>query len=223
MPASTAWKIGAVRSALIASTVPAARRPTVWLNLPLAPMLTYSRGRDRTPRDPDLARTREPPFVGDLSGRAELRAEERSQRLQVVVRIGCDAHADADDRVCFREHVEVVVSRAGENAYAIAGGERDRLGARSEVVVGARGDEGGQHAGAHGRHLDRRRAVDRGDELSAERRLPRDEPVVVALEVDRVARQSRAEVRGDARRDLAAPRGRAGEDRPRLRGDARAA
>ena len=89
------------------------------------------------------------------------------------------------------------------------------VGDRRRLVRGARV---GQHAGAHRRHLHGRRAVDRGDELAAERGLPRDEPVVDALELDRVAGEARAECGRDARRDLAAPRRRPGEDRPRLRG-----
>src|SRR5262249_43118388 len=44
IPMSAACKIGAVASLLIASTVRAARSPTVWLNLPLAPTLTKRRG-----------------------------------------------------------------------------------------------------------------------------------------------------------------------------------
>ncbi len=83
-----------------------------------------------------------------------------------------------------------------------------------------------QHAGAHGRHLHRRRRADRGDELATEGRLPRDEPrrssgavaldVAFHVELDRVAGEARAEARRRARRHLAAPRGRTGEDRPRL-------
>ena len=128
---------------------------------------------------------------------------------------GGDARADADDGVRLGEHVEVVVAGAGEDADAAAGRQRDRrTDGRGRRAVAGR--ERRQHAGAHRRHLDRRRAVDRGDELAAERGLPRDEPVVAAFEVDRVAGEPGAELRGDARRDLAAPRRRAGEDRPRL-------
>ena len=61
-----------VGSALIASTVPAARTPTVWLNLPLAPMLTNRRGAIDRPVMPIWRDAGEPALVGDLAGRAEL-------------------------------------------------------------------------------------------------------------------------------------------------------
>ena len=59
----------------------------------------------------------------------------------------------------------------------------------------SRGRRRRQHAGAHRRHLHRRGGVDRGDELAAERRLPRDQrgSPVVDLEPDRVAGESGAE------------------------------
>ena len=60
-------------------------------------------------------------------------------------------------------------------------------------------------------------AVDRRDQLAAERRLPRDESAVVDLEVDGVAGEAGAEGRRRARRDLAAPGRARREHGPRRR------
>ncbi len=76
--------------------------------------------RDGTTGDPDLAGTRLPPLVGDLAGRTELGIEHRAQRFELVVGVGRNALADTDDGVGLRQHVEIVVARAGENPDAVA-------------------------------------------------------------------------------------------------------
>ena len=122
-----------------------------------------------------------------------------AQRLERVVLVGRDAAADADDRV----RASASASRSSSRVRASTrtrlarrrGDRRDR--AATDVVRAAARRR--QHAGAHGRHLDRRVGVDRGDELAAERGLPRDERGRrVDLEVDRVAGESGAEPRRDA-------------------------
>jgi hypothetical protein len=113
-------------------------------------------------------------------------------------------------RLC--EHVEIVLAGAGEDAHAAAWVERDRL-----VPDRARGArrEGREHARPDGRHLHRGRAADRGDELTAERGLPRDQPVAFAFELDRVADEAGVEAHRHARRHLASPCGGRHQDRPR--------
>ncbi len=49
MPTSAAPKMSASGSLLTASTVPALRTPTAWLNLPLAPTARYRRGEMECP------------------------------------------------------------------------------------------------------------------------------------------------------------------------------
>ena len=167
------------RSGLIASTVRAARTPTVWLNLPLAPMLTNRRGAIDAAGDADLAGARQPALVGDLAGRAELGAEQRRAAVRARrTSSGGDTLADADDGVRLGEHVEVVVARAREDADATARGD-DGVASTSA----RRRRRGGRGVGSTPARTvaiwTARRAVDRGDELTAERRLPRDEPIVV--------------------------------------------
>ena len=177
MPMSARSKIGASGSGLIASTVPAARTPTMWLNLPLAPMLTNRRGAIDRPVMPIWRARRSQPLSVTLRVAPSSAPSSARSGSSAVVLVGRDPRADADHGVRLGEHVEVVVAGAGEDAHPAARASIAIVPTGRRRV--ARGASVGQHAGADRRHLDRRRAVDRGDELTAERGLPRDEPVVV--------------------------------------------
>ena len=139
-----------------------------------------------------------------------------AERLERVVLVGRDAAADADHHRGLGERVEIVVAGAGEHPDASAS-DTSPCAARAGSIATARG------AGAviiPARTV----AIWIGDvapiaatSWPPNARLPRDEPSVVDLEVDRVAGEPGVEPGRDTRRDLAAPRGRTGDDRPRRR------
>ena len=182
---------------LIASTVPRGAQADRVVELAARADAHEQPRRDGSAGDAHLPGAGEPALVGDLAGRAQLGAEQLAQRLERVVLVGADAAPDADHDVGVGEHFEVVVARPRQHAHPARDG-----------AVDARVDRGlfadrprcvrGDHPGSHGRHLDRRGRADRGDELAAERGLPRDEPPVAHLEVDGVAGEARAEPGRDA-------------------------
>ena len=92
----------------------------MWLNLPLAPMLTNRRGAIDRPVMPIWRERGSQPLSVTLRVAPSSRAEQRAQRFEVVVRVGRDALADTDDGVRLGEQVEVVVAGAGEHADAAA-------------------------------------------------------------------------------------------------------
>ena len=142
--------------------------------------------------------------------------EERAEGFEIAVLVGRNRLTETDDGVRFRECVEVVVAEAFEDADAPARRHRDGMGVPG---YGSRraGRTRREHARAHGCHLRVGRAVNRGNELAAERGLPGDEAIAFALELDRVAGEARAQPGRNARRHLAAPSRRSGENRPRVR------
>ena len=146
IPTSAAWKIGAPGSTLIASTVPRRAQADGVVELAARADAHVQARRDRPAGDADLTSAREPALVGDLARRAELRAEQRAQRLERVVFAGLHAAAHADHDRRFRQRVEVVIAGAGEHADPAAGlhvdplerGERRPRGEASAVIMPAR-------------------------------------------------------------------------------------
>ena len=92
----------------------------MWLNLPLAPMLTKRRGAIERPVMPIWRERGSQPLsvtlrVAPSSASSSVRSGSSSSYAS-----GGDAFADADDGVRLGEHVEVVVAGAGEHADAVA-------------------------------------------------------------------------------------------------------
>ena len=206
-----------VGSGLIASTVPRGAHADRVVELAARADAHEQARRDRPAGDADLAGAREPALVGDLAGRAELGAEQRAQRLERVVLVGRDA-------ACRRRSPRAPrrARRGRRRACARARG-RDRA-ARSRSSSCA--DDGRVDARARASGACRRARSPSGSADVAPIAATSWPPNAgfhatsrssSTLELDRVAGEPGAEPRRDARRDLAAPRGRAGEDRPRLR------
>ena len=97
MPMSAAFRMGAFGLLLIATMVPARRRPTMCSMAPLAASATYRRGAIARPVRPDLMLARQPAGVGHLARRGDRGAEARRELLDRRQRRGAaDALAHAE-------------------------------------------------------------------------------------------------------------------------------
>ena len=92
----------------------------MWLNLPLAPMLTNSRGAIDRPVMPTWRARGSQPSSVTLRVAPSSAPRSVAERLERVVLVGRDAAADADHDGGLGERVEIVVARAGEHPDAAA-------------------------------------------------------------------------------------------------------
>ena len=107
-------------SGLMARTVPAARTPTMWLNFPLAPIETNSRGAMVRPVMPIWRARGSHPLSVTLRVAPSSASSSSSSGSRRVVVGGVDAAPDADDGAGLGERVEVVVAGAGEHLHPAA-------------------------------------------------------------------------------------------------------